>query len=487
MLFRSGGTLSVGEEVRIFAQDHGLATGQYVTLAGIRGATRGPDTTLNSTYRIEVIDKDHFRLATDLTVSSFLVADDSNYQDGSFSYTPGIVDHVGRPFSVDRFNDIADATESWTRVNTAPTADIVDVDPDPRPTFVNAIRVVFSERVNFGPTSSRQITTSDFRLTRDVGAGAIPVSLAAATVVPIDLDANNFATQVEIRNLAALTSIPGRYRFSVITTDSTKITDAQGSVLAFGTTDDFVVVTTGPRPTLVPVTPARSTAPSTTVTLQFNEPINGPTLGIATLDATTHLVLTRDVGDGQGKIIVPIVDRNGLPLLLIPSSAVSPTDFTLDLTEITQDVAGASVDGIYELTLLSGNGITSQVDNEKLAVGSKISWIQDSIRPEADIEDIEPSPRALNAGSVTIRFNELVTGLNRLDASTDFTLTHDALDGQGPQPVNIAGIRVRPISPVDGNGNAFSDPFVNSTVFSDEYVIDLGQFGLTDKIGRAHV
>ena len=478
-----GGTLSVGEEVRIFAQDHGLATGQYVTLAGIRGATRGPDTTLNSTYRIEVIDKDHFRLATDLTVSSFLVADDSNYQDGSFSYTPGIVDHVGRPFSVDRFNDIADATESWTRVNTAPTADIVDVDPDPRPTFVNAIRVVFSERVNFGPTSSRQITTSDFRLTRDVGAGAIPVSLAAATVVPIDLDANNFATQVEIRNLAALTSIPGRYRFSVITTDSTKITDAQGSVLAFGTTDDFVVVTTGPRPTLVPVTPARSTAPITTVTLQFNEPINGPTLGIATLDATTHLVLTRDVGDGQGKIIVPIVDRNGLPLLLIPSSAVSPTDFTLDLTEITQDVAGASVDGIYELTLLSGNGITSQVDNEKLAVGSKISWIQDSIRPEADIEDIEPSPRALNAGSVTIRFNELVTGLNRLDASTDFTLTHDALDGQGPQPVNIAGIRVRPISPVDGNGNAFSDPFVNSTVFSDEYVIDLGQFGLTDTPG----
>lgn len=478
-----GGTLSIGEEVRIFAQDHGLATGQYVTLSGIRGATLGPDTSLNNTWRIEVIDKDHFRLATDLTVSSFVTADDSNYQGGSFAYTPGIVDRVGRPFSVDRFSDIADATESWTRVNTAPTADVVDVDLDPRPSFVNAIRVVFSERVNFGPSGSRQITTSDFRLTRDVGAGAIPVSLTSATVVPIDLDANNFVTQVEIRNLAALTSIPGRYRFSVITTDSTRITDAQGSTLAFAATDDFVVVSTGPRPTLVPVTPARSTAPITSVTLQFNEPINGPTVGISTLDATTHLVLTRDVGDGQGKLVVPLVDATGLPLLLTPTSAISPTDFNLDLSDITQDGGTSSVDGIYELTLLPGNGITSQVDNEKLAVGSKITWIQDSIRPEADIEDVEPSPRALNAGSVTIRFNEVVTGLNRLDASTDFTLTHDALDGQGPQPVNIAGIRVRPIHPVDDSGNSLTDPFVNATVFSDEYVLDLGQFGITDAPG----
>lgn len=485
---RSGGTLSIGEEVRIFAQDHGLSTGQYVTLASIRGQSTGPNTVLNTKYRIEVLDKDHFRLGTDLTLSSFVVADDSNYQGGTFSYTPEIVDRVGRPFSIDRFADTGDATQTWNRVNTAPTADIVDVDPDPRGNFqtadlLNTVRITFSERVNFGTATSPQITTADFRLTRNVGVGLVQVNLAAAQVRALDLDANNFVTQIELRNLASLTNTPGSYRLTLINNDATRITDAQGTTLAASVFDDFVVVGTGPRPTLVPVTPSRSTAPITEITLQFNEPISGPVSGISTLDATTHLVLTRDVGDGRGKVEIPLLAADGSPLLLQPTSATSPTNFTLDISSITQTGASTSVDGEYELTLRPGLGIRSALDNEVLGVGSRVSWIQDALHPEADILDIEPNPRVSNAGDVTIVFNELVTGLNRLDASTDFTLTLDALDGQGPQPISLAGLRVRPISPVDANGNTISDPFVSGTVFAKEYVINLGLPNLTDTPG----
>lgn len=483
-----GGTLSIGEEVRIFAQDHGLTTGQYVTLASIRGNTLGPNTVLNNKYRIEVLDKDHFRLATDLTLSSFVTADDSNYQGGTFSYTPEIVDRVGRPFSIDRNNDIADATQSWSRVNTVPTADIVDVDPDPRGNFLSSdllstVRIVFSEKVNFGPDAAPLITTSDFRMTRNVGAGLVNIPLTSAKVVPIDRDSNNFVTTIELRNLASITNIAGTYRLTLINNDATRITDAQGSILAASVFDDFVVVGTGPRPTLVPVTPTRSTAPITDVTLQFNEAVIGPNAGITTLDANTHLQLTRDVGDGRGKVVIPLLAPDGSSLLLQPTSATSPTNFILDLSSITQTPTGESVDGEYELILKPGLGIRSSVDNEVLGVGARINWIQDALRPEADILDIEPSPRVSDAGEVTILFNELVTGVVRLDASTDFSLTLDALDGQGPQPISLAGIRVRPISPVDAAGNRIADPFAAGTVYAKEYVIDLGLPGLTDTPG----
>ncbi len=484
----TGGNLTIGEEVRIFAQDHGLTSGQYVTFSAIRGATLGPNTTLNSKYRVEVLDKDHFRLGTDLTLSSFITADDSNYAGGTFFYTPEIVDQVGRPFSVDRNTDIADATQTWSRVNTAPTADIVDVDPDPRGNFLSSdllstVRIVFSEKVNYGPDSAPLITTADFRMTRNVGAGLAQVNLASAKVVPINRDANNYVTEIELRNLASLTNIAGSYRLTLINNDATRITDAQGTILASSVFDDFVVVGTGPRPTLVPVTPARSTAPIPSITLQFNEPVLGPDVGISTLDASRHLTLTRDVGDGRGKVSIPLLAPDGSPLLLLPTSATSPTNFILDLTSITQDSNGESVDGEYELILKPGLGIKSSVDNEALGVGSRINWIQDALRPEADILDIEPTPRVSDAGEVTIEFNELVTGLSRLDASTDFTLTLDILDGQGPQPVNLSGLRVRPISPVDAAGNRIADPFLAGTVYAKEYVIDLGLPGMTDTPG----
>ena len=485
---QNGTALGLNEQVRVFAQDHGLTTGQYVTIASVRGQLTGANTAINGRYRIEVLDTHHFRLATDAEVTTFLVADDFNYSDGTFTYTPEIVDRVGRPFSIDAFNVTSDATTTWTRINTAPTANIIDVDPDPRPGSIDRIRVIFSEKVNFGPAGSRQITSSDFRLTRDVGQGAIPVNISQVTIFPIDLDANNYVTQIEVRNLASLTSLAGRYRFTIINNDATRINDIQGTTLASSVIDDFQVITNGPHPTLVPVTPARTDSPIPEVTLQFSQPVDGPIVGITTLDATRHLRLTRDVGDGRGKVDVPLVDAAGLPLLLVPTSATSPTDFVLDVSAVTSRTINSSilsVDGSYELTLLPGLGIKSRVGPNffPLAVGSKISWIQDSIRPTADIVDIDPDPRATGAGSVTVQFSEPVSGVSRTDASVDFTLTYDAQDNQGPQPVSLAGVRVRPIRPTDEFGNAISDPFFNGTVFASEYVIDFGLTQLTTAAG----
>ncbi len=477
---QTGGTLAVGEEVRVFSQDHGLTTGQAVTLQSIRGFTLGPDTVLNGTYRIEVLDKNHFRLG-DATLSTFQVADDVGYLApllvaGRWVYEPGIIDRVGRPFSVDRFGALADATDSWTRINTAPTADIVDVTPDPRVNNVDRMRVVFSEKVNYGSQAPFQISESDFVLTYAVGtARPNRVILPPGTVVPIDLDSNNFVTTVELRNLSVLTAGAGTYRLRLITSDATRITDADGSTLAFEASEEFVVVGVGPAPDIVNVFPDPRNSVAGNVTITFNEPV----VGVDTANANTHFELTRDRGDGLGPKPVALVDFAGLPIALTPNTNINPTSFTLDLSSVTGDGNSNSIDGTYTLTLKIGAGILSSVDNEPLSVGAVDTWIQDSASPVSDILDIDPSPRIQHAGIVTVRFNELVTGLDRFSAATDFSLTRDLEDGNGPQSVSLAGVRVRPISPVDVNGLSVT-PFDIGSTYAREYVIDLSTAGLSD-------
>lgn len=456
-------TAGVGTPVTINAQQHGLATGQRVTLAGVRGVNNGAGTVLNGSYRIVVINADSYQLFDD-TLTNVVTADDTGYVvSGTWRFDPDIVDRVGRPFSVDRFNVIADATEVWARANTAPTADIIDVTPDPRNSSVGSITIVFSE-----PVRASQFTNTDLRLTRNVGTTQVPVALSASNnPIPQDADANGFATRFVVPNLGPLTSTAGLYRLTLITTDSTRITDQQGSFLAFQALDEWTMVLTGPAPDIVDVFPDPRPTPASVVTFTFNEGVTGITNGST---ASTYFTLTRTSSNGT-VTTVPLVDpSNNQPLLIVQNST---TSFEVDLTPVTSDGLGGSIDGTYTLTLRRGSGIVAIGDGEALAVDAVDTWVQDSAVPTADIFDVDPSPRIHHAGVVTVSFSEPVTGVDRLNAATDFSLTLDIGDGNGPQPISLAGVRVRPVNPVDPNGIRVTPFDLISTVFSSQYVIDL--------------
>lgn len=466
----------IGSIITIHSQDHGLSNGQTVTLSGVRGNNLGSSTAINSTYRIITTDKDHFQLFDD-TLSVALTADDTGYAGGTWRFDPGIVDRVGKPFSVDRFNVIADTTEVWVRTNTSPTVDIVDVTPDPRNIPVPTIEVRFSE-----PVRAAQFTFTDLRLVRNVGFGAVAVTLTAANnPVPLDLDTDGYATRFTVPNLSALTGTaaaggtPAQYRLTVITTDSSRITDRQGSFLAFQATEDWTFVLTGPAPDILDVFPDPRAVPVGVVTFTFNEPVTGIANGS---NAEQYFTLTRTLNTGVVES-VPLRDANGTPLTITRNSS---TSFEIDLTGVTGGTAGESVDGTYELRLRRGTGIVAAGDSESLAVDAVDTWIQDSVVPTADVFDVDPDPRIQHAGLVTIDFSEPVTGVDRLNADTDFSLTLDIGDGNGPQPVSLAGLRVRPANPVDSTGTAVGPFNLATTVFASRYVIDLSRLTTVDGV-----
>jgi len=480
------GISAAGGAVTINSQGHGLSTGQTVTLSGIRGTSVGAATAVNGTFRIVVLDNDNFQLFDD-NLTAPIVADDAAYllsgATSTWSFDPGIIDRVGRPYGVDRFNISADTSDVWTRINTAPTADIIDVDPDPRNSSVDSVVVRFSE-----PVRITQVNASDFVLTRDIGLGPVGIPLDAVSNAPIaldDPDGTGFATLFELPNLIALTGAfptdqPDQvvsYRLTLRNTDPSRITDRQGSFLSFPAFEDWTFTPVGPSPTIATVFPDPRMTGAGTVTVVFNEAVSGITTGDAVSDFFT---LTRDTGDGSGPQTVQLVDPStNMPLTVTMTSG---TSVEFDLTPVTTD-GGASIDGSYLLTLNRGTGTVAIGDGEPLSVDAVDSWVQDSQGPSAEILDIDPDPRVSAAGVVTVVFNERVTGIDRFNAATDFTLTRDRGDGAGPQPVSLAGIRVRPIAPVDAAGQPVVDPFDGGTaVFSDRYVIDLSG-PVTDTFG----
>jgi Ca2+-binding RTX toxin-like protein len=484
------GISTAGGMVTINSQFHGLATGQTVTLSSVRGDTLGPNTVLNDSYRIVVLDEDNFVLYDD-TLTTPIAPDDTGYEAGlpaeeplgNWSFDSGIVDRVGRPFGVDRFGIIADATDTWVHGNVAPTGDIIDISPDPRNSAIDSAFVRFSE-----PVRISQVNASDFVLTRDIGNGPVDVPLDSFSHNPVALDdptGTGYATLFEIPNLVAVTGAfptdtPDQvvtYRLTLRNTDSSRITDRQGSFLTFPAFDEWTFTPVGPAPTIATVFPDPRMTGASTVTVVFNEAVSGITTGDSVSD---YFTLTRDSGDGNGPQTVSLVDpSNNMPLTL---TLTSSTSLVFDLSPVTTD-GGNSIDGSYVLTLNRGTGIFAVSDGEQISVDAVDSWLQDSQGPNGEILDIDPDPRVASAGVVTVVFDERVTGVDRFNAATDFTLTRDRGDGAGPQAVSLAGIRVRPINPVDALGNPVADPFDTlATVFTDRYVIDLNG-PITDTFG----
>ncbi|HEX7330065.1 MAG TPA: cadherin-like domain-containing protein [Pyrinomonadaceae bacterium] len=114
--------------------------------------------------------------------------------------------------------------------STGPTADIVDVTPDPRADSVAAITISFSEAVN-------AFDLQDLQLRRDGGSNLLTIAQSLTT-------SDNITWT--LGNLSALTAAAGSYTLTLTATGS-GITDVFGNVLAGDSSDTWVVPSPTPQ------------------------------------------------------------------------------------------------------------------------------------------------------------------------------------------------------------------------------------------------
>src|SRR5207253_1473756 len=118
---------------------------------------------------------------------------------------------------------VSNASDAWVVDLTAPTADIVDVTPDPRTTAVSAITIRFSEVVS-------GFDLADLQLKRDGGSNFLT---SAQTLTSSD----NITWTLD--NLSGLTVISASYTLTLTATGS-GIVDTAGNALAADASDNWV-------------------------------------------------------------------------------------------------------------------------------------------------------------------------------------------------------------------------------------------------------
>ena len=114
---------------------------------------------------------------------------------------------------------------------TAPTADIVDVTPDPRTSAVSSITIVFSEPVT-------GLDLADLTLTRNGGSNLLTGTQTLST-------ADNVTWVLE--DLSSLTSTAGSYQLQ-LTAAGAGIQDVAGNLLTADASDSWTVDRHGVRP-----------------------------------------------------------------------------------------------------------------------------------------------------------------------------------------------------------------------------------------------
>ncbi len=452
----------------------------------------------------------------------------------------GIVDTVGLPLTVD-------ATETWVHRDSAPTVQLIPDDTF-RDTEDVVVTVQFSEDVT-------NVDVGDFTLTRDVGGGPAVVNLAGATLTAVS---SSLYTLDLTPVITALPVPDGTYRLTLNAASSGIVdVDPTPTPLQFDAVTEFVIDTTGPgftapRPHLVSgvdivdVTPDPRTNNAGVVTVTFAEPV----FGVDVADFS----LTLDRGDGQGPqpvslagatltqvtpqqyeldlsavttedgtytltlnpqgsgiaairttlaadidattTTIPVADVSGFPA----NPAAQPFNILIDdeLMQVTAVNAGTNT-----LTVVRGvNGTAAAAHSAgtnvgaPLVVGASDTWVKDATAPTADIVDVTPDPRIVNAGTVLVRFSEPVTGLGAATgkAIDDFSLTLDIFDGNGPQDVSalLASVDVQPVNGQNIGGDIYATEWLldlsGVTTTTGQYVLTLNSTGnVHDQAGNLFV
>ncbi len=197
--------------------------------------------------------------------------------------------------TVDPVSSLAGRSVTGGRLNVGraidtfpPTADILDVTPNPRTDSVDSISIVFSEPVN-------GITVDDLNLSRDG--------------TPLDLSGANLSTTDGVTwllsNLGPLTAPAGSYTLTLVALHS-EISDQAGNLLAESTTESWSV-TSSQTLRIAALTPS-----SSGFLVAFTKPIDPSTLNLysAGTFGPADLVVTRNGIPVRGTLIVAPDNRS---------------------------------------------------------------------------------------------------------------------------------------------------------------------------------
>ena len=277
---------------------------------------------------------------------------------------------------------------------TAPTADILDVTPDPRTTDADIINVIFDE-----PVDRTTVDIADFTLTHD--GVSVDLSGNGVTVLPEGSEAFLERFTIDLRNV---TGLNGTYVLQ-LTASGSGIVDEAGSDLVIDAVDTWektAVDTTPPSADILDVDPDPRITGVGFVTTTFSEDVTGVDID--------DFSLTRDTLS---------VDISSLTAI-----EITPRRYAIDLSGATAE------DGDYLLTLnATGSGILDGAGNA-VAVDATDAWVKGNTGPTADIVDVTPDPRITPVATVAINFTDPITGapsgVTGLDV-TDFQLRRDGL------------------------------------------------------------
>ena len=170
------------------------------------------------------------------------------------------------------------------------------------------------------------------------------------------------------------------------------------------------------------------------ITVNFSEQVQGIVLDdpLVPYNPDNNFRLLYD--DGTGPVVVSLA----MATLTQPDPLGTPGQYVLSgLEDLLQ------FDGLYTLQVftagisdfaLTPNPLAPEsLDDVTIAATDTFLRGTDIFAPTAAFDPIV-TPRQTNPGTVTVRFNESVTGVDTSNAPpTNFTLTHDP-DGAGPQP-----------------------------------------------------
>jgi len=269
-----------------------------------------------------------------------------------------------------------------------PTADIIDVSPDPRNAAVSQIEIVFSEAVS-------GFDLSDLSLTRDGGGNLLTAE---------DLSTTDDITWT-LGGLAGLTGASGTYTLA-LTAAGSGIQDATGNPLAGDASDTWLTDADAPTADVIDVAPDPHNAAVSQIEIVFSEAVSG-------LDVS-DLSLTRDGGAN----------------LLTGSQSVGTSD---NVTWALGDLSGlTSAEGTYTLTLTAAASGIQDAAGNPLAADASDTWEVVGVPPTADIVDVSPDPRNTPVDEIEIVFTEAVSGFDitdlrlRLDGGANL-LTAEAL------------------------------------------------------------
>ncbi|MGB2824545.1 MAG: LamG-like jellyroll fold domain-containing protein, partial [Phycisphaerae bacterium] len=331
-----------------------------------------------------------------------------------------------------------------------PTADIIDVVPDPRNSPVADIDIVFSEAVT-------GLDLSDLSLTRDGGGNLL-------TGEPLETTDGITWT---LGGLSALTAPSGTYTLTLTAAES-GIQNAAGDPLEGDAVDTWATDSDAPTADIIDIAPDPRNSAVDAVDIVFTEPVTG-------LDIT-DLSLTLNGGAN-----------------LLSTEPLTTTDNVTWTLGGLGSVTGAG--GAYSLTLTAaGSGIQDSVGNV-LAADASDTWSTDVQPPTADYwysaaehaaavgevrleipdDGTFSEPRTAGVSRLVIEFSEAIDPTSFTAASVLMAGT-DAADA----PVDLSGIAVA-TSTVSGDTVGVIDlaPALPDAV---RYIVQIE--GVTDVLGN---